>query len=66
MLASTVVANHVWFPVLSSVGANAVLALYVTSGYLITRILHETYFEQTVPASIILTNSSVIYRTLYI
>ncbi len=42
-LALLVVLNHTWLPVANKVGAHAVTAFYVISGYLMTKIIHEVY-----------------------
>ncbi len=44
VLALLVVLNHLWLPVANKIGAHAVLGFYVISGFLMTRILCETYF----------------------
>ena len=43
VLASLVVANHVYLPTANRVGAHAVTAFYMISGYLMSRVLHEAY-----------------------
>ena len=43
VLAIMVVMNHLWLPVANKVGAHAVLGFYVISGYLMTRVITETY-----------------------
>src|ERR1700685_2023023 len=43
LLAVMVAANHLWLPVANKVGAHAVAAFYVISGYLMTKIIQETY-----------------------
>lgn len=43
LLAVLVVLNHLWAPVLHAVGAHAVVGFYMLSGYLMTRVLHDTY-----------------------
>lgn len=42
-LAWLVVLNHVWLPVANKLGAHAVIAFYAISGYLMTKVLSETY-----------------------
>ncbi len=43
VLASLVVMNHLYLPTANRVGAHAVTAFYMISGYLMTKVLHETY-----------------------
>lgn len=43
VLAILVVANHFWLPVASTVGAHAVTAFYMVSGYLMTAIINGAY-----------------------
>jgi peptidoglycan/LPS O-acetylase OafA/YrhL len=42
-LAILVVANHLWEPVANKLGFHAVIAFYVISGLLMTKIIHEVY-----------------------
>jgi len=43
VLASLVVANHVYLPTANRVGAHAVAAFYMISGFLMTRVIQEVY-----------------------
>ena len=43
ILAGMVVANHFWFPVANQIGAHAVIAFYMISGYLMARVLNTNY-----------------------
>jgi peptidoglycan/LPS O-acetylase OafA/YrhL len=42
-LATLVVLNHLWLPTANKVGAHAVAAFYLVSGYLMTMIIQEVY-----------------------
>jgi peptidoglycan/LPS O-acetylase OafA/YrhL len=46
VLALLVVLNHLWLPTVNKIGAHAVIAFYVISGFMMTRILCETYVGQ--------------------
>jgi len=43
VLASLVVLNHLWLPTSDRVGAHAVVAFYMVSGFLMTKVIQETY-----------------------
>ncbi|MBR0704810.1 acyltransferase [Bradyrhizobium diazoefficiens] len=43
ILAALVVLNHLWLPTANRVGAHAVTAFYIISGYLMTKVLHDVY-----------------------
>jgi peptidoglycan/LPS O-acetylase OafA/YrhL len=43
VLASLVVLNHVYLPTANLMGAHAVAAFYIISGFLMTQIIHEVY-----------------------
>jgi peptidoglycan/LPS O-acetylase OafA/YrhL len=43
ILAGLVVANHFYLPVANKVGAHAVIAFYMMSGYLMARVLNHSY-----------------------
>lgn len=43
VLASLVAANHTFLPTANLVGAHAVTAFYMISGYLMTKVIHEVY-----------------------
>jgi peptidoglycan/LPS O-acetylase OafA/YrhL len=43
VLAIVLVANHLWAPVDNRIGASVMSAFYMISGYLITKVLYETY-----------------------
>lgn len=43
VLASLVVANHVYLPTANQVGAHAVAGFYIISGFLMTKVLNEVY-----------------------
>lgn len=43
ILAALVVLNHLWLPTANKVGAHAVTAFYMISGYLMTKVIHEVY-----------------------
>ncbi|MBR1142366.1 acyltransferase [Bradyrhizobium sp. AUGA SZCCT0431] len=43
ILAALVVLNHLWLPTANKVGAHAVTAFYMISGYLMTKVLHDVY-----------------------
>ena len=43
VLASLVVANHVWLPTANKVGLHAVAGFFVISGYLMTMVINEVY-----------------------
>ena len=43
ILATLVVANHVYLPTANLVGAHAVAAFYMLSGYLMTKVIQEVY-----------------------
>jgi peptidoglycan/LPS O-acetylase OafA/YrhL len=42
-LAALVVLNHLWLPTANKVGAHAVAAFFVVSGYLMTKVIQQTY-----------------------
>jgi peptidoglycan/LPS O-acetylase OafA/YrhL len=42
-LCALVIVNHVWEPAANMFGFHAVAAFYMTSGYLMTRIIHDVY-----------------------
>lgn len=46
VLALLVVVNHFWYPVASKVGAHAVTAFYMVSGYLMTAIINGAYKDR--------------------
>ena len=43
ILASLVVLNHLWLPTANKLGAHAVTAFYVISGFLMSKVIHEVY-----------------------
>lgn len=43
MLATLVVVNHLWLPTSNRVGAHAVIAFYMISGFLMTKVINEVY-----------------------
>jgi peptidoglycan/LPS O-acetylase OafA/YrhL len=45
VLASLVVANHVWLPTANMVGLHAVAGFFVISGYLMTMVINEIYTD---------------------
>ena len=42
-LASLVVLNHLWLPTANKLGAHAVTAFYIISGYLMSKVIQEVY-----------------------
>ena len=43
ILASLVVLNHLWLPTANKLGAHAVTAFYVISGFLMAKVIHDVY-----------------------
>jgi peptidoglycan/LPS O-acetylase OafA/YrhL len=67
ILAGMVVANHFWFPVANKVGAHAVTAFYMISGYLMARVLNTNYgFSLTGIQRFLLNRFLRIYPTYWI
>jgi peptidoglycan/LPS O-acetylase OafA/YrhL len=56
LLAVLVVLNHTWLPTANRFGAHAVIAFYVISGFLMTKIVHEVYGLSAQGAARYLTN----------
>ena len=56
VLATMVVLNHLWLPTANKVGAHAVIAFYVISGFLMTKVIREVYGVGFKSATRFLTN----------
>jgi len=65
ILAALVILNHLWLPTANRVGAHAVTAFYMISGYLMTKVIHDVYGHSLRGAGHFLANRALRIYPIY-